>query len=87
MIMMIASSGNWSMFLRRRYIVPISFYLTGDMTNHYPFIQGLLEWPFRELFSANVSLWSQYSYIAFNFCSCRILIISYKTLIITGISM
>ena len=32
------------------------FYLTGDMTNLCPFIQGLLEWPFSELFSANVSL-------------------------------
>ena len=56
------------------------------MTILYPFIQGSLEWPFRELFSANVSLWSQYKYIAFNIFSCRILIISYKMLIITGIS-
>ena len=56
------------------------------MTNLYPFIQGSLEWPFSELFSANVSLWNQYKYIAFNIFSCRILIISYKILIITGIS-
>ena len=62
------------------------FYLTGDMTNLYPFIQGWLEWPFSELFSANVSLWNQYKYIAFNIFSCRILIISYKMLIITRIS-
>ena len=56
------------------------------MTNLYPFIQGWLEWPFSELFSANASLWNQYKYIAFNIFSCRILIISYKILIITGIS-
>ena len=56
------------------------------MTNLYPFIQGWLEWPFIELFSANISLWNQYKYIAFNIFSCRILIISYKILIITGIS-
>ena len=62
------------------------FYLTRDMTNLYPFIQALLEWPFSELISADVSLWNQYKYIAFNIFSCRILIISYKILIITGIS-
>ena len=54
------------------------------MTNLYPFIQGLLEWPCSELFSANVSLWNQYKYIAFNILSCRILVISYKMLTITG---
>ena len=32
------------------------FYLTGDMTNLYPFIESSLEWPFSELFSANVYL-------------------------------
>ena len=63
------------------------FYLTGDMTNLYPFIKGWLEWPFNELFSANVSLWNQYKFIAFSIFPCRILIISYKTLIITGISI
>ena len=62
------------------------FYLTGDMTNLYLFIKGSLESPFSELFSANVSLWNQYNYIAFNIFSCRILIVSYKMLIITGIS-
>ena len=56
------------------------------MTNLYPFIQGSLEWPFRELFSANASLWNQYKYIAFNIFSCRILITCYKMLITTGIS-
>ena len=56
------------------------------MTNLYPFIQGRLEWPFSALISANISLWNQYKYIAFNIFSCRILIISYKILIITGIS-
>ena len=62
------------------------FYLTGDMTNLYPFIQGSLEWPFSELFSSNVSLWNQYKYIEFNIFSWRTLIISYKMLIITGMS-
>ena len=56
------------------------------MTNLYSFIQGSLEWPFSELFSANVSLWNQYKYIAFNIFPCRIVIILYKMLIITGIS-
>ena len=56
------------------------------MTNLYSFIQSSLEWPFSELFSANVSLWNQYKYIAFNIFTCRILIILYKILIITGIS-
>ena len=65
---------------------PRRFYLARDMTNLYSFIQDSLEWPFSELFSSNVSLWNQYKYIAFNIFSCRILIISYKVLIITGIS-
>ena len=56
------------------------------MMNLYPFIQGSLEWTFSELFSTNVSLWNQCKYIAFNISSCRILIISYKMLIIAGIS-
>ena len=56
------------------------------MTNLYPFVQGLLEWQFSELFSANVSLWNEYQYITFNIFSCRIVIILYKILIITGIS-
>ena len=55
------------------------------MTNLYPFIQGSLEWPFSELFSANVSSLPQCKCIAFK-CSCRILIILYEMLIITGIS-
>ena len=56
------------------------------MTNFYSFIQGSLEWQFSELFSANGSLWNQYKYIAFNIFTWRILIISYKILIITEIS-
>ena len=72
---------------RRQHVWPRRFYLTGDMTSLYQFIQGLLEWPFSELFSANnVSLWNQYKYIVFNIFTSRILIISYKMLIITGIS-
>ena len=67
-------------------VVTRRFYLTGDMTNLYQFTQGSLEWPFSELFSANVSLRNQYKYIAFNIFSSRILIISYKILIIAGIS-
>ena len=62
------------------------FCLIADMTNLYPFTQVCLEWPFSELFSTNVSLWNQYKYIAFNIFSWRILIISYKILIIIGIS-
>ena len=46
--------------------------------------KGLLEWSFSELLTANVSLWNQYKYIAFNISSCKILIISYKMLIIAG---
>ena len=67
-------------------IITTRFHLTVDITNLYPFIQGSLEWPFSELFSANVSLCNQFKYIPFNIFSCRIVIISYKTLIITGIS-
>ena len=48
--------------------------------------QGSFAWPFSELFSANVSLWNQYKYTAFNILLYRILIVSYKMLIITGIS-
>ena len=67
-------------------VSPRSFYLTGDMTNLYPFSQGWLELPFSELFSANISLWNEYKYITFNIFSCGIFIILYKILIITGIS-
>ena len=45
-----------------------------------------MEWPFNELFSAYLSLCNQYKYITFNILSCRILIVSYKTLIIAGVS-
>ena len=62
------------------------FYLTGYMTNPYPFIQGSLERPFSELFSSDVSLWKQCKYIAFNIFSFTILIVSCKMLMITGIS-
>ena len=56
------------------------------MTNLYPSIQGSLEWPFSELISSDVSLWSQCNYTAFNIFSCRILTICYEILITTGIS-
>ena len=56
------------------------------MTNLYPFIEGLLEWPLSELFFSDVSLWNQYKYIDFNIFSWRILIISYKIIISFGIS-
>ena len=39
------------------------------MTNFYPFIQGLLGWPFSELFSANASLCNQHKYIALSIFS------------------
>ena len=39
-----------------------------------------------ELFSSDVSLRGQYKYIAFIIFLCRILIISHKMLIITGVS-
>ena len=68
------------------YVKARRFYSIEDMMNLYPFIQGSLEWPFSELFSANVSSWNQYKYIAFNIFSCRILIASYKMLIIKEIS-
>ena len=45
-----------------------------------------VRWNDRELFSYDISLWNQYKYIAFNIFSYRVLIISYKILIITGIS-
>ena len=53
------------------------------MTNLH---EGSLEWPFSKLFFACVSLWNQYKYIVFKISSYRILIISYKMLIITRIS-
>ena len=62
---------------------PTRFYLTGEMTNLYPFIQAWLEWRFRELFFSNVPLYKQFQYIAFKSFSCRLLIISYEMLIIT----
>ena len=67
-------------------LYPTRFYLRRDMTNLDLFTQGSLEWPFSELFFSDVSLWNQYKYIAFNIFKCRTLIISYKMLIITGIS-
>ena len=63
---------------------PRRFSLTEGMTNFYQFIQGLFAWIFTELFLSDVS--NQWKYIAFNIFSCSILIISYKMLIITGIS-
>ena len=41
---------------------------------------------FSELFFSDASSWNQYTYIAFIIFSCRIFIISYKMLNITGIS-
>ena len=42
------------------YVRARRFCSTGDMTNGSPFIQGLLEWLFSELFCSDVSLWNQY---------------------------
>ena len=61
-------------------------YMPGDNTNLYSFIQGSLEWLVSELFSADISLYNHYKYIVFNIFSCRIVIISYKMLIIIGVS-
>ena len=55
------------------------------MTNLYPFTQDFIQRPFSEFFF-NVSLWNQYKCITFSIFLNRILIISYKRLIITGIS-
>ena len=52
----------------------------------YPFIQGSAERSFCELFFSDVSLRSEYKYTAFNIFLCRISIILYSILIITGIS-
>ena len=62
------------------------FYLTGGMMNRYPFIWGLLERSFSELNFCNASLLNQYKFIAFKIFSCKALIISGKTSIITVIS-
>ena len=70
---------NWNFIVEKQD-------MTGDITNLFPFIQGSLKWPISEFFPANVSLWNQCKYnITFNIFSCRILIISYKMLMITGI--
>ena len=66
------------------YVNPRRFYFTGDMTNLYPFIQGSLERPFSELFSANARYGINTNILHLTFS--RILIISYKMLIIRGIS-
>ena len=78
---------RYALFLLQ-LIWPRRFYLAGDffLTNLFSFIQDSLEWPFSELFFSDVLLWKWYRYIAFNIFSCRILIISYKMLIFTGIS-
>ena len=44
------------LFLNTSSVLSRRFYLTGDMANLYPFIQGSLEWPFSELFSANTNI-------------------------------
>ena len=58
--------------LERRYDEPLTIYLR--------FVGMAIL-----LFSFDLSLWNQYKYIAFNIFSCRILIISYKMFIITGL--
>ena len=67
------------------FVTARRFYLTQDMANLSPFIQGSLKLSFTELFFHNLWLKNQYKYIAFNIFSCRILIISYEILIITWI--
>ena len=60
--------------LDERYDKPLSIY------------SRFVESSFSEYFSAIVSLWNQYKYIAFNIFLCRILINLYKLLTITRIS-
>ena len=63
------------------------FYLIGSMTNHYPFIQVRWNDHLENIpLMRRYGIWNQYEYIGFNIFSCKILIISYKMLIITGIS-
>ena len=76
----------WYCWKKLWYIPSKRFYSTGDMTNLYPFVQGWLQWPFNDFFFSDVSFWNEYKYIDFNISSWRTLIISYKILIITGIS-
>ena len=83
----------WMCYCGIRYVLfllqliwPRRFYLTGDMTNFCSFIHLFNLWPFSELFFTDVQLFNQFKYIACNIFSCMIFIISYKLLIITGIS-
>ena len=75
----------WRVHPYSSYIKPRRFYLTGEMANLCPFIHVLCDLPFSELFSTDVSSCNQYKYIEFNISLCRILIVLYKMLIITGI--
>ena len=54
--------------------------------NLYPFIQGSLEWRFSELFPLMYRYRINTNILDLTFFVCRILIISYKMLIITGIT-
>ena len=63
------------------------FYLAGDMKNLYFFIQGSLEWTFREYFSLMYRYGINTNTLHLTFFSCRISFLLYKMLIITGISM
>ena len=70
-------------------IWPRRFYLTRYMTklkgrgnDIYWRVVGMT---FSQLFFCNISLLNQHKYIPFDIFSCRILIISYKMSIITGI--
>ena len=66
-------------FPKTDFLIPRIFYLTGDMTK--------VRWNDQLVtYFSDVSVWNQYKYIAFNIFSCRILIISRKMVIITGIS-
>ena len=77
-VSLVVDLGKTERLMKSRSILSRRFYLKGDMMKLYPFIQGSLEWPCSELFSANVSLWNHCNYLVFNAFSCGILNISYK---------
>ena len=78
--------GMRSVLFLLQLIWPRRIYLVGDIRKIYSCIQGSLESPFNVSFFSDVSFWNQYKYIPFNIFWCRTLIISYKMLIIYGIS-
>ena len=81
---------NWNKVLTPSFIFELmkkhrmSLFKKSGVRNLYPFMQGSLESKFSELYLSDASVWNQYK--LFDVCSCWILIISCKILIITVIS-